>query len=149
MNPAYNFKVTFLSKEKLTIVKVEGKITLKDVISTIDSIQLHPNYKSDYSFLVDVRSAEFFNEINIVKAYYVYVNRKYPHILEEETVWLASKANQVVMVTLFKLLLGKLQRNSSVVSTVDYALSKFKPSNKVYIKQILESFHNQDEPEYY
>lgn len=140
MTQEYNYKLCFLGDEKLAIVKIEGVISLKNVISTIDTIQLNPNCHTDFSFLVDVRSAEFYNEINIVKRYYLYVKRKYPHILEGQTVWLASKASQVVMVTLFKLLLGKLTRNSLVVSTVDYAISRLNFSiDRSHVRSVLEN----------
>ena len=122
---AHTQTYNFVEDDNIILVKYKGRITLPRVIDCIDSIQKDERCRDDYSFLVDLREAKFENDIKIVKGYFRHTQENYPHVLHKQTVWLADKANQVVMVTLFKLLLGKASRNSAVVSTIPYALSYF------------------------
>lgn len=140
MSDNYICSFTFLEESNIVLIKYQGQITLKNTLKAIDEIQAHPSCTPDYNFLVDVRDAGFAKDISIVRGYYKYVNRTYPHILDTTTVWLANEASQVVMVTLFKLSLGRLKRNSTVCSTLNYAINKLNPSlNKKEIEFQLDN----------
>ncbi len=119
-----NFKYTyslFVEKE-LVIVKYKGIVDVADVITLIEKIVKHPDYKPTFNFLLDTRNSTFRNRTEKVKLFLSYIKERYPYMENVKTAFISNSPNQVVIATVMRLLLGAKGKNIRVCSTSKCAL---------------------------